>query len=486
MPTTLAIDQGTTGTKTVLLNSSGDLLLVSNTQHQQIHPQPGWVEHDPVELLQNVKQGIRTACLLADETIAAVGIDNQGETVVAWDAVTGDPVYNAIVWQDNRTITEISQLKAAGAEKLTLERAGLPLDPYFSASKLRWILEHVENAQKLLRAGRLRIGTTDSYFLERLTGSYVTDVSTASRTSLMNLESENWDEDLCDLFQIPVDVLPDICSTCHTFGDMEEFGLPVRVSIVDQQASLFGHGCVNKGATKITFGTGAFALANTGHEIIRQPDRGILPTLAWKLDREATTYAVDAGLYNAGSAINWLLKTSLAGSLDCINQFDGESAAERGLMFVPALSGLGFPYWDRTASAIWLGMSLDTTREDLCRAVVEGVALLAGQMIDELDQVVSIPATLPIDGGLTNNPYFCQFFADVIQREVLIPSNAEITAYGTAKLAMLSCQHGEGSTDSFTNPTAVPKASFFPKRRMDEEILRFSQAVERCQEWKQG
>lgn len=327
------------------------------------------------------------------------------------------------------------------------------------------------------------MGTTDTYFLERLTGEYVTDASTASRTSLMNLESESWDDELCRLFGIPIEILPSIRPTCHNFGEIEEYRLPVTASIVDQQAALYGHGCVDRGATKITFGTGAFALSNTGNEIIRQTDKGILPTLAWKLEGEPTTYAVDAGLYNAGSAIDWLMRTFLTMNFDCLNHFEGDSAASRGLMFVPALSGLGFPYWDRTASSLWLGMSLDTSREDLCRSVIEGVALLAGQLIDELDQVVSIPDTLPIDGGLTNNPYFCQYFADVVQREVFIPNNTEVTAYGTAKLALLGYQSVKTGTQFPTTGVAKPKGYYSPQQRRDGEKSRFLEAVSRCRSW---
>ena len=484
-PAVIAVDQGTTGTKTVVLDESGKLSLVSNIRHKQIQPHPGWVEHEARELLQNVKAGVEAVTQLTGYRITAVGIDNQGETVVAWDKATGAPIYNAIVWQDDRTKGDIEHLKDSGAEAITLERAGLPLDAYFSASKMRWILDNVPEAGKLLQKGRLRIATTDAYFLDRLTGVYATDASTASRTSLMNLEKAEWDEELCGLFGVPIEVLPEIRSTTYDFGVVEELGVPVTASVVDQQAALFGHGCVERGSTKITFGTGAFALANTGTQILREPDRGLLPTLAWRLGDQETVYAVDAGLYNAGSAVDWLVRTSLAEYVTDLNHFEGESAASRGLIFVPALSGLGFPYWERAAASLWVGMTLDTSREDLCRAVIEGVALRAGQLIDSLSEVVPIPDVLPIDGGLSNNPYFCQFFTDVIQRQVTVPAISEITALGAAKLAWLGGSgQSESAADAFEQDAMATERYYTPEQSLQTEKNRFLQAVERCRNWK--
>jgi len=254
MPAVIAIDQGTTGSKAVRLDTGGKLQALGSLQHRQIFPKAGWVEHDAQELLAHVRQ----LAVQAGDAVA-LGLDNQGETVIAWDAESGEPVYNAIVWQDARTLEVTEKLKADGAETLTMACAGLALDPYFSASKLRWIIDHVPRARALLDRGKLRLGTSDSFFLDRLAGVYATDVTTASRTSLMNLDTGQWDAELCRLFGIPLEALPEIRPTAGSFGSAGK--LAVTASVTDQQAALFGHGCRRAGQAKITFGTGAFALA---------------------------------------------------------------------------------------------------------------------------------------------------------------------------------------------------------------------------------
>ena len=314
----------------------------------------GWVEHDAEELLRNVR-----ACLEAAGKVDAIGMDNQGETVVAWDAATGKPIYNAIVWQDDRTQDITEKLKADGAEELTRARAGLPLDPYFSASKLRWFLDHVDEARSLLKQGRLRLGTSDAFFLDRLTGTFATDVTTASRTSLMSLDTCNWDPDLCKLFGVPIECLPEIRSTAGDFGQAGK--IPVTASLVDQQAALFGHGC----PTKITFGTGAFALTITGDVRVDGSKFGILPTVAWKIKNEPPHRAIEGGVYNAGSAVNWARGLGLFKEFSDIASFGSPSALSRNLVFVPALSGLACPHWDRGAAGLWIGMGLETTAKDL-------------------------------------------------------------------------------------------------------------------------
>lgn len=483
MTTVVAVDQGTTATKTGVMGDDHNLKVISNLRHRQIYPRAGWVEHNPEELLDNIRNGISLAKSAGIEKLDAVGIDNQGETVVAWDSQTGTPICNAIVWQDYRTQDEIERLKADGAEELTQSRAGMPLDPYFSASKLKWILDNVSDAQTLLRNGSLRIGTSDAYFLDRLTGEYATDISTASRTSLMNIETGQWDEDLCNLFGVPVEVLPEIRPTTGNFGEIKEFDCPVLANVVDQQAALFGHACIQSGDTKITFGTGAFALANTGSRLVNEPDQGFLPTVAWQIGSQSACYAIDAGLYTAGAAIDWLIGTSLAESVEELNSFPKESAISNGLVFVPALSGLGCPYWERTASAMWLGMKIKTGKQELCQSVVEGVALRSGQLIDKLSEIVDIPNTLPIDGGLSSNPYFCQFFADVVQRQIVVPSTSEITALGTAKLALMSLNCLTGTPEAIQPVNAHYQAKYEPGSNMQEEKERFAVAVERCRNW---
>ncbi len=479
-PKAISVDQGTTATKTAVWDEINGLALVSNRKHRQIYPQSGWVEHDPLELVDNVRRGIELGRQALGGSEASIGIDNQGETIVAWDARSKEPIYNAIVWQDDRTQSQIDDLKSQGAEDETLRRAGLPLDPYFSASKMRWILDHVADAKRLLRKNRLRIATSDAFFLNSLTGVYATDPGTASRTSLMNLESRQWDEELCALFGIPVEILPEIRSTTDDFGVVDELNCRVTANIVDQQAALFGHGCVGVGDAKVTFGTGAFALANTGHAIVRESQQKFLPTLAWELQGDQPVYAIDAGLYNAGSAVEWLLKTSLANSVEELNEFDSTSAASRGIYFVPALSGLGCPYWDRSASALWIGMNLNTSRADLCQAVIEGVAFRASQLIDCLNEHIELSDVIPIDGGMSGNPYFCQFFADLVQREVVVPQIAETTALGTAMLSLTGAGVNSETPEKSTREFA---ARYQPVSSLAEEKVEFAEAVNKCRQF---
>ena len=336
----LAIDQGTTATKTYTLDTDGHFDFCRSVDHPQIYPQAGWVEHDPETLLSNVKRSIEAA---AD--IDAIGIDNQGETVIAWDGASGLPVYNAIVWQDQRTIDFTETLKAKGAENLTLERAGLPLDPYFSASKLRWIIKNAPQAATLLKNGQLKLGTSDSFFIHRLTGEYATDVTTASRTSLMNLATCDWDPDLCEIFEIPIEFLPEIRPTTAHFGAVSSRGreVPITANVVDQQAALLGHGCFRAGQIKATFGTGVFTLANVGERVQSDHTRGILSTVAWQLDQQKPVYAVDAGVYNAGSAVNWAKNLGLFTDFADIDHFDKPCAISQGLVFCAGIVRLGMP-----------------------------------------------------------------------------------------------------------------------------------------------
>jgi glycerol kinase len=475
----LAIDQGTTATKTYTLDSDGHFAFCRSVEHRQIYPQPGWVEHDPATLLSNVQKSIEAA-----SDIEAIGIGNQGETVIAWDGAGGLPVYNAIVWQDQRTTEFTEALKAQGAEDLTLERAGLPLDPYFSASKLRWILKHVPRAARLLKKGQLKIGTSDSFFIHRLTGEYATDVTTASRTSLMNLATCDWDPDLCEIFEIPIEILPEIRPTTGDFGVVASRGreIPITASVVDQQAALFGHGCYTSGQIKATFGTGVFALANVGEQIRSDHERGILSTVAWQLAGRKPVYAVDAGVYNAGSAVNWAKNLGLFAEFGDIDYFDKPCAISRGLVFVPALSGLACPYWDRSAAGLWLGMSLDTTREDLCQAVLEGIALRTAQLLDAVFHLTGKQESLSVDGGLINNPYFCQFLADITQCKIVVPVSPDITAYGTGRLATI----GSGIVENLADLTPAPKPQkiITPRNDLTHLKARFDDAVTRSRNWR--
>lgn len=475
MTAVIAIDQGTTGSKAYRLQQDGRFESLGGFEHRQFYPQPGWVEHDARELLAHLGQLIARA-----GDAAALGIDNQGETVVAWDAESGEPLGNAIVWQDARTLPMTEKLKAEGAEELTIARAGLPLDPYFSASKLRWILEELPEAKGLLARGRLRLGTSDSFFLDRLAGVYATDVTTASRTSLMSLASGQWDPELCRLFGIPPEILPEIRPTAGDFGRTGK--LAIRASLVDQQAALFGHGCRGPGQAKITFGTGAFALAVAARDVAPAEAAGMNRSIAWQIGGGPLVYALEGGLYNAASAVNWARGLGLFADFAEIDGFTGPSALERGLVFVPALSGLSVPYWDRNAAGLWLGMGLETTRSDMMRALLEGIALLAAELVAAMDRAAPLAGPVSIDGGLSNNGYFCDFLARVLQRPVQVPGSAELTGLGTAQMAMI----GAG----LATPEALPPGP--PARRLaapgapldPAARARFAEAIARARNWR--
>jgi len=471
----IAIDQGTTGTKAHRLRDDGTFETIAGFEHRQIYPQQGWVEHDPEELARHVEAALDRA-----GEAAAIGIANQGETVIAWDSVTKRPIHNAIVWQDARTADVTDRMKANGAEELTLGVAGLPLDPYFSATKLRWLLDNVPEAKALRSAGRLRFGTSDSFVLDRLTGRFATDVTTASRTSLMNLETLQWDARLADLFGVPIECLPEIHPTAGLFGETRD--VPVTASLVDQQAALFGHGCRRKGDAKITFGTGAFALAVAGESIPRDPDSSLEATIAWKIGDAPCAYALQGGIYNAASAVNWARGLGLFADYKEIDDFAGESAIARGLVFVPALNGLSCPYWDRRAAGLWLGMGLETTRVDMMQALLEGVALLAGKVMTAIDQLSPLAPVLSVDGGLTRNRYFTRFLADAMNKRVRVPASAELTGLGAAQLAMIGA--GLAEIDRLP-PPPPPQAEIAPAAPLSAALhARFAEAVARSRDWR--
>lgn len=467
-----ALDQGTTSTRVLVVSQNGNADIQLALRHQQHHPHPGWVEHDPLELLNNIQR-----CLEATGHVDAIGLANQGESCLAWDARTGEPLSPVIVWQDNRTAEQIERLRAAGGEALTLERAGLPLDPYFSASKLAWIIEHLPAARAALSAGRLRLGTTDAWFLDRLTGVFATDVTTASRTSLMNLATGQWDSELCALFGVPIETLPQIRDTVGLFGEIG--ATPVTASIVDQQASLYGHGCRNPGDAKITYGTGAFALTLTGEEIIRAPDKGLLATIGWQIDGKPQ-YAMDGGVYDASAAVEWAGRLGLFSDFSELAAFAQPPAIGRQLAFVPALSGLACPHWDRSAAALWVGMNGSTTRQDMCQALLEGVALRSVEVIDAMDGFLNVTDRLSIDGGLARSPYFAQFLADALQRCIVTQRFDELTAFGCAALAARGIGVNLAAPHN-TSTSFRPKVSADVARQWRDS---FSDAVGRCRGWR--
>ena len=466
-----AIDQGTTSTRALVVAQSGESRIVRVAGHQQFYPKPGWVEHDPEELIRHIQ-----LCVDACGDVSAIGLDNQGESCLAWDADTKEAISPVIVWQDARTQKTIDKIRAAGARSVVAEKSGLPLDAYFSASKLGWIVEHIPAAKALHRRAKLRLGTTDAFFLDRLTGRFVTDITTASRTSLLNLQSGQWDAELCDLFGVPPDALPEIVASTGDFGAIKSNGkfIPVTASIVDQQASLYGHGCRAPGDAKITFGTGAFALVLSGDQPRHSHGRKLVPTIAWQFSGQAPVYALDGGVYSAGSAINWARSLGLFKSFDEINQFAPPRAIEQDIVFVPALSGLACPHWDRRATGLWIGLSLDTRPMHLMQSILEGIAFRAAEVMRTANDFTPLKDTLSIDGGVSANPYFCQFLADVLDKQVVVQKFTELTGYGTALLA---------GADLNPDAASQPENRYDPGGNMEQYIDRFRQAIERSTQW---
>lgn len=421
-----AIDQGTTSTRALVLGGDGRLQPVLSLPHGQTTPAPGHVEQDAEELLANILR-----CLAPSE-VDVIGLSNQGESCLAWDARDGRPISPVISWQDDRTAGVVAALGRDGSGALVMERAGLPLDAYFSASKLGWIVRHLPRAADLARQGHLRLGTTDAFFRDRLTGRFETDVATASRTSLMTIATGEWDADLCALFGVPINALPTITPTSGDLGTLPG-GARLIASIVDQQAALYGHGCRAPGETKITFGTGAFAQCVTG-ALIRPGSAGVLPTVAWQDRGSPVTHALDGGVYAAASAVNWAKGLGLFTDYAQIATFDG-AAIDRGLAFVPALVGLGAPHWNRSARGAWLGLGLADGKADLMQALLEGIALRSAEVLAAMAQVQPPLGPVSVDGGLSRNPYFTQFLADTLGRDLFLSDEAELTAAGLACMA---------------------------------------------------
>lgn len=459
----LAIDQSTSATAGFLWEGHGQPACIFERAHRQSYPQPGWVEHDAEELLANVAAALEAGVAAGAEV---VGLSNQGESCLAWDARDGQPLGPVLVWQDSRTAQACARIAAeAGAEVAV--RARLPVDPYFSASKLRWCLDHLPGAADLARAGHLRLGTTDAFFRDRLGGRFETDLATASRTSLMRLETGEWDPELCRIFGVPIGCLPGI-TDCS--GDLGRLGsLPLRAAITDQQAALYGHGLRRPGDTKVTFGTGAFALAITGPDAPAYGD-GALPTVAWREPGRAAVCALDGGVHTAAAALDWARGLGLFRDYAELNGYEGH-ALERGLAFVPALAGLACPHWDDAARGTWLGLGLDTRAEDMLQAVIEGIAYRTREVLDAMARQMPLSGEIAVDGGMTRNSWICQCIANVTGRSLRVAEAPDATALGVC--AMASGTHPEPAAGR----RFVPDAGFTPLPE------RFAEAVATATRW---
>ena len=441
----LAIDQGTTSTRAILFDSEARPVSVAQRELEQHYPARGSVEHDPEQIWRDVLTVTAEALSSVElERVAGIGITNQRETIVVWDRSTGEPIYRAIVWQDRRTADECARLKAEGTEGLVGEKTGLLLDPYFSATKIGWILDNVPSARARAERGELACGTIDCFLLWRLTAGQVhaTDVTNASRTSLFDIRAGRWDEELCRIFRVPAELLPEVHDNSRIFGmtapGLLERELPIGGMAGDQQAALFGQACFAPGMTKSTYGTGCFMLVNTGREMVSSKHR-LLTTPAYRLNGE-TAYALEGSIFVAGAAVKWL-RDGLGVISDAAETGSMATSVpdSHGVYMVPAFVGLGAPYWEPDARGAIFGLTLNSTQAHLARAALESVAYQSLDLVDAMARDGAAQAdTIRIDGGMAANTWLCQFLADVLQVPVERPQNIETTALGAAFLAGLA------------------------------------------------
>ena len=441
----LAIDQGTTSSRAILFDEDGQPRQIAQHEFQQFYPGDGWVEHDPVEIWETTHR----ACLevlkqegISARELAGIGITNQRETTIVWDRATGEPIHRAIVWQDRRTTPHCETLKRQGWESTLVERTGLLMDPYFSATKLGWILDHVDGARARAERGELAFGTIDTWVLWKLTNGRVhaTDATNASRTALFNIHQQQWDERLLELFHIPAALLPKVQDSASDFGrtDPSVLGEAVTVGGIagDQQASLFGQTCFERGMAKSTYGTGCFLMLNTGSEAIRSENR-LLTTVGYRLEGQ-TTYAMEGSIFVAGAAIQWLRDgIRLIQSADECEAMAESVGVENPVYLVPAFTGLGAPYWDPHARGAILGLTRDTGIEDIVTAGLQSVCYQTKDLVRAIQNDGAPLEELRVDGGMVVNNWLMQFLADILNVAVDRPAITETTALGAACLAGL-------------------------------------------------
>ena len=439
----LALDQGTTSSRAIVFDDQANIVTTAQQEFPQIYPETGWVEHDPEAIwsttLETARQAVQDAARQAMK-VAAIGITNQRETTVVWDRSTGKPIYNAIVWQDRRTTDQCDQLKSQGLEPGVQSKTGLLLDPYFSATKLNWILDNVKGARDKADRGELAFGTVDTFLIWRLTGGKVhaTDATNASRTNLYNIHTGQWDAGLLGVFNIPDTVLPRVLDSSDDFGSTPEelFGesIPIHGVAGDQHAATIGQCCFESGEIKSTYGTGCFVMMNTGAEIIASKNR-LLTTVAYQLDGKRT-YAIEGSIFVAGAAIQWLRDG--IGIID--NARDTGQMAEslegnQGVYMVPAFTGLGAPYWKPEARGAIFGITRGTGPAEIARAALESVCYLTHDLFDAMAKDGTSPTSLRVDGGMVANDWLLQFLSDVLDLKVIRPQILETTALGAAYLA---------------------------------------------------
>lgn len=443
----LALDQGTTSSRAILFNHEGEIVTNSQKTFEQIFPQPGWVEHDPNEIWSS-QIGVAAEAIaksgITGEDIAAIGITNQRETTIVWDRVTSEPIYNAIVWQDRRTAKYCDELKTQGHTKMIQEKTGLLLDAYFSGTKVKWLLDNVPGAREKAEQGQLCFGTVDTWLIWKLTrgAMFVTDVSNASRTLLLNIHTLEWDTELLELFNIPKAMLPEVKQSSEVYGvtcsTLFATKIPIAGVAGDQQAALFGQLCTEPGMVKNTYGTGCFMLMNTGDKPVYSKNN-LLTTIAWKINGQ-TTYALEGSVFAGGAAVQWLRDgLEIIETTQEVETLASSVPDNGGVYFVPALTGLGAPHWDPYARGAIVGLTRGTTRAHIARATLEGIAYQVNDLVKAMEADFGKQGTeLRVDGGAVNNNLLIQFQSDIFNRNVIRPKTLETTALGAAYLAGLA------------------------------------------------
>lgn len=488
----LSFDAGTTSSRAILFNHYGEVVSVAQKEFTQFFPQNGWVEHDPLEIWSSqvavaAEVLARSGVSIAD--VAAIGITNQRETTIVWDRVTGKPLYNAIVWQDRRTAGFCDELKAQGLFQLIRSKTGLIIDAYFSATKIKWILDNVEGAREKAEQGCLAFGTVDSWLVWKLTAGkvHVTDVSNASRTLLFNIHTQEWDDELLRIFGIPRGMLPEVKPSSEVYGysDTALFSAqaPIAGIVGDQQAALFGQMCIEPGMVKNTYGTGCFILMNTGAQPVVSKNN-LVTTIAWKLDGK-TQYALEGSIFVAGAIVQWLRDgLKIIRSSSEIEALAFKAEDNGGVYFVPALTGLGAPYWDQYARGAIVGISRGTTDAHIARAALEGIAYQTMDVVNAmiLDAGIGLKE-LRVDGGAAKNDLLMQFQADVLGKTVIRPQTVETTALGAAYMAGLAVGFWSG-TDEISRQWHKEKI-FNPDPSFNTHLAKrnWSEAVYRASSW---
>ncbi len=489
----LALDQGTTSSRAIIFDKKGSVIGIAQKEFRQIFPKPGWVEHDPNEIW-STQLGVAAEVIsktgLSAENIAAIGITNQRETTVVWERGTGKPVYNAIVWQDRRTAAYCDALKKEGRAGLIQEKTGLVIDAYFSATKLKWILDNVEGARKKAQNGELCFGTVDSWLLWKLTNGKVhaTDVSNASRTMLLNIHTGQWDGELEKLFDIPGNMLPQVRSNSEVYGETDNiisaYHIPVASLAGDQQSALFGQMCTEPGMIKNTYGTGCFMLMNTGEKAVPSQNN-LLTTIAWKLNG-VTHYALEGSVFIAGAVVQWLRDgLGIIKSSADVEALALKVADSDGVYFVPAFAGLGAPYWNQHVRGTMTGLTRGTTAAHIARASIESIAYQTMDVLKAMQADAGIDIReLRVDGGATANDLLMQFQSDMLNTRVVRPEITETTALGAAYLAGLAVGYWK-DTEEIRAQWAVNKAFTpqMPEVKRNKLAKDWARAVKAAQVW---